>query len=267
MSPGIDWALAATRPNDPPATTKAVAAAVSRRRTRYCAGARWRGATGSGAADSSGPGSSSAAATISWVRRSATNSGRAVCPGVSRIRTAMSTSSRTRSEASASRPLGAIPSTAAANASTSRRDRRDLIGSTSWMKCYAVLTMTTIRRHRRLRRESSQILRQMLGQIADGPQLELLDGPLAAAQGGGRLGDGQALAEPHHQAVLLLGGELMQGIDQDFAGQRGNGPFLRPGRVGGSLRELVGHDLQPGPARLVMVGHQVAGDRRQPGAE
>src|SRR5262245_31316039 len=267
MSPGIDWALAATRPNEPPATTKAVAAAVSRRRTRTCDGVRLRGPLASCSFASSGCGSSSAAATISWARRSATKSGRAVGTDVSRTRSAMSTNSRIRSLAPASPPLGAWPSTAAANASTSRRDSRDLIGSTSWMGSYVASTMTTIPRHRRLRRGSSEVLGQMLGQIADGAQLKLLDGSLAAVQGRRRLGDGQPLAEPHHQAVLLLRRELVQRSDQDLAGQRGHGPFLRSGGVRGLLGELVGHHLQSGPARLVVVGHQVAGDRRQPGAE
>ena len=49
---------------------------------------------------------------------------------------------------------------------------------------------------------------QELGEVAHAAQLELLDGPVAAAEHLGGLGDGEALQEPHDQALLLLGRQL-----------------------------------------------------------
>src|SRR5436190_24295003 len=70
--------------------------------------------------------------------------------------------------------------------------------------------------------------RHQLGEVAYAAELELLDGPLAAAEDLRGLGDAEPLEEPHDQAVVLLVGQLAETTEQHLVGESGEHGVLRP---------------------------------------
>jgi hypothetical protein len=77
--------------------------------------------------------------------------------------------------------------------------------------------------------------------------------------------------EPQHDAPLLLGVELLdraqQGHVRDVVDDGRLRAALGPTVLAFGFEDVAGGDLEAVPAGLEMVGHQVAGDRDQPGAQ
>lgn len=114
-------------------------------------------------------------------------------------------------------------------------------------------------------------IRQQLGQYADGPALQCLDGAFVLAHGLGGLGDRKAPQEPQHDALLLPGVELLDCGEEgyiryviDYCG------FWRafwPVVCFVGVEDVASRDFEPVAAGLEVVGNQVAGDGDQPGAK
>ena len=77
------------------------------------------------------------------------------------------------------------------------------------------------------------------------------------------------LQEPQHDALLLLGAELLDGLEQRRVGDAGQHLVLGAvgAALGAGLDQVRGRELQLVATGLEVVGDQVAGDRDQPGAE
>src|SRR3954454_15993346 len=215
-------------PAVPPSTIVAVAAATRRR----CLTVRGRSGTGSGACGTRDVSDVSEASASSRARRSVLNAGLGVAPTASppcSRSSATTASSRPWSPAEAT-PTGA--STSAANSSARLRWR-------NWGLIWAILGATWAGGSVRLTSDgclrlwagafqgSSQPLGEQLRQVPHGSQLQLLHRTLRAAQHRGGLGYGQALQEPHDEALLLLVGQLLQRREEGLVRERGEHGAVR----------------------------------------
>jgi hypothetical protein len=92
--------------------------------------------------------------------------------------------------------------------------------------------------------------------------LEGLDGALVLAHGLGRLGHRESLQEPEHDALLLLGPELLDGRYKrdvrDVVHHRDPRAAFRSAALAVGVQYVAGRDLQPVPAGFEVVGDQVA---------
>src|SRR4051794_2236831 len=153
------------------------------------------------------PASTVSASAISRSRRPRLKSVRGEAAGsVSTCRRNVATAASSRSPSGTPLEVRSVPSTSAAKSSARCRVRNTVVMTSVLRVLRRVVlrgTPSTTYRSRRLR-GSPGLLRQELGQVADRPQLQLLDRPVAAAEHLGGLRDRQPLQEAHDQALLLL---------------------------------------------------------------
>src|SRR6478735_3985255 len=209
-------------PAVPPTSTKADAATARRRSRPLRRGGRVRTASRVRAVSASSRRRS---------RRLVTKSGRGAGASIPRIAptTSRSSASSGRRLTCAVRPLTAASNSSARFVALVReiiavfrsslvRSQRATTGPRKRLRCRGPSGGPPSggrwsRSDERCSARSSQALRHELGEVADAAQLQLLDRAVAAAQHLGGLGDRESLEEPHDEALLLLGGQLPQGLE------------------------------------------------------